>query len=475
MKLLLSFFLFLIPFFTFSQVIMVSEHLSIRNDLQYELIGKLKDRYLMFRDKANEYEIQAFNHQLQTTWNKTIEFDKKRVHITALVSETDKFHIFYTFKKKGRYFLKVKTFDPGANMIDSSLVWDYGQQFYPPSPDIKFSKDKKKLLIYQLKQQSKIEALAYDVENYKTLWDMQFDPEEFNPYRDHSEWVINNDGAAYFIIAKDNRKARKEDHHYLIHSCKAGLTAPLTASLHMKGKMTYDVKFDYDHLNKRLVAGGFYSEKSRGKTVGSFYININPNNADDHVLEFQPFEKQFMNKIMEKRLDQDSKGITDISVKAITLRRDGGILLTAERKKHLERRLATAGRGYVGRDGSRYIVDYYYDDIFVTSIHPDGKMHWQTILHKKQYSQDDDAIYSSFFLMKTPTSLRFIFNDEIRRENTVSEYILEGDGAYDRNSVMNTDDQEIQLRFRDAIQINSKECLIPSEFRNKLRLVKINY
>jgi len=475
MKFLLQFILVLLPFCTFSQTITVSEHLSIRNDLQYELIGKLKDRYLLFRDKANEYEIQAFDKQLRSTWDKKLEFDKKRVNITALINEPDKFHIFYTFKKKGKYFLKVQTFDPGANMIDSSLVWNYGQQFYPPNPQIKVSKDKKKILIYQLKQQNKIEAYCYDIENYEMIWDTKFEPQDFNTYRDHKEWVINNDGTAFFITAKDNRKARKEDHHYLIYSFKPKSSTPATTNIHMKGKMTYDIKFEYDDLNNRLIAGGFYSEKSRGKTVGYFYLNLNLKDPENHVLEFKPFENEFMNKIMEKRLDQENKGVTDIAVKEITLRRDGGILLMAERKKHYERRLATAGRGYVGRDGSRYIVDYYYDDVFVTSIHPDGEMHWQTILHKKQYSQDDDAIFSSYFLMKTPSSLRFIFNDEIRRENTVSEYILEGDGAHDRNSVMNTDDQELQLRFKDAIQINSKECLIPSEYRNKLRLVKINY
>lgn len=475
MKFLLQFILILIPFCAFSQIITVSEHLSIRNDLQYELVGKLKDRYLLFRDKSNEYEIQAYDNQLRSTWKKKLEFDKKRVHIAALVNEPDKFHVFYSYKKKGRYFLKVRTFDPGANMIDSSLVWSYGQQFYPPSPQIKISKDKKKILIYQLKQQNKIEAFCYDIENYKTIWDMNFEPNEFNTYRDHKEWILNNDGTAFFITAKNNRKARKEDHHYLVYSCKSGLSEPTVTNIHMKGKMTYDIKFDYDNLNNRLIAGGFYSEKSRGKTVGFFYLNVNLNDPENHVLEFQRFENEFMNKIMEKRLDQENKGVTDIAVKEITLRRDGGILLMAERRKHFERRLATAGRGYVGRDGSRYIVDYYYDDVFVTSIHPDGEMHWQTILHKKQYSQDDDAIYSSYFLMKTPSSLRFIFNDEIRRENTVSEYILEGDGAHDRNSVMNTDDQELQLRFQDAIQINSKECLIPSEYRSKLRLVKINY
>ncbi len=475
MKFLLSFLTVLIPFLSFAQSITVSDELSVRNDLQYEVLGKFKDRYLIFRDRSNKYEIQAFNQRLQDSWTKELTFDRKRVNIAGLISEKDQFHLFYSYKRKGMYFLKVHTYDPGANLIDSSTVWKYGQQFYPPNPQIIVSKNKKKILIYQIRQQSKIDAMSYDIEKKEILWDMGFSPNDFNLYRDHTEWVFNDRGDAYFITGKDNRKARKEDHHYLVHHCAPDLPAPVTYNIHMKGKLTYDVLFEYDNLNDRLLAGGLYSEKSRGRTVGYFYMNANLDDLDNMTLQFHPFEKEFMNKIMEKKLDQESKGIIDVAVREIIIRRDGGILLIAERKKLFERRMATAGRGYVGRDGSRYIVDYYYDDIFVTSIHPDGITHWQTVLHKKQYSQDDDAIYSSYFLMKTPASLRFIFNDEIKRENTVSEYILKGNGSYDRNSVLNTDNQELQLRFQDALQVNSKECVIPSEYRSKLRLVKITY
>ena len=121
------------------------------------------------------------------------------------------------------------------------------------------------------------------------------------------------------------------------------------------------------------------------------------------------------------------------------------------------------------------MIDYYYDELFVISIHPTGQEHWATVLPKKQFSQDDGGIFSSFFLFKTPSKLRFIFNDEIKNENTVSEYVLGGTGAFDRNSVLSTSGLELKLRFQDAVQINGNELLIPSERRNRLKLVRLNY
>ena len=156
------------------------------------------------------------------------------------------------------------------------------------------------------------------------------------------------------------------------------------------------------------------------------------------------------------------------------MRRDGGILIVGERNKAYERR-TTNTRYYSSSSGSPFIVDYYYDDLFVISIHPTGDIHWKNILHKKQYSQDDGAIYSSYFLMKTPKNLRFLFNDEIRHENTVSEYVIIGNGKYDRNSIFNTEDQQLRLRFRDALQLTANELVVPSERRNRLKLVKVSY
>jgi len=102
-------------------------------------------------------------------------------------------------------------------------------------------------------------------------------------------------------------------------------------------------------------------------------------------------------------------------------------------------------------------------------------LHWKEVLHKKQYSQDDDAAYSSYFLAKTATSLRLLFNDEIQYENTVSEYILKGNGEFNRNSVMSTENQKIRLRFKDALQISADVVIVPSEARNRLKLVKVQY
>ena len=123
----------------------------------------------------------------------------------------------------------------------------------------------------------------------------------------------------------------------------------------------------------------------------------------------------------------------------------------------------------------RFELDYYFEEMIAVSVHPDGNMHWVEVLHKRQYSQDDDAMFSSFFVFELPSQLRILFNDEIRSENTVSEYIVTGKGLEERKSLMSTDYQNLKLRFREAKQTGNQSLIVPSLRGNRLALVKIDY
>lgn len=79
------------------------------------------------------------------------------------------------------------------------------------------------------------------------------------------------------------------------------------------------------------------------------------------------------------------------------------------------------------------------------------------------------------FVLSTSDYLRIIFNDEIKNESTVSEYILLPTGEYLRKSILNTTSQNLYLRIKDAVQINANTLLVPSESNGKMNLVRISF
>jgi len=474
MKFLLPFsvLFFLFSSLTIAQTVTVSEEVSIRNDNAYDIIGKMGERFLLYREQTNKVEIQSFDMRMRQSWKKELKFDHKRFDIVGMIPDRNSFSIIYHYKKKRKEYLRIQKYDPAANMIDSATIMQYPSSFGEPAQQLIYSEDKKKALIYSIKNQSNIKAISYDLVNKRILWEAKFEIDDSHFFNEHIELILNNKGIMYLVMSKDNRKNKIDEHHYLIYRCGKQSSAVEAFKLSMESKLSYSVLFDYDNRNEVLVAGGLYATKSRIRAEGYFSIHIPDYDFGKYRLKYNPFENQLVADLEGKAV-KDFKGLDNVRIQDIVLRQDGGMLLMFERTKEYERRMATAGRGLVGADGLRYIVDYYYDHVFIVAVHPDGTPHWNQILHKKQYSQDDNAIFSSYFILKTPSQLRLLFNDDIKLESTVSEYVISSTGEYDRNSVMSTKNQEIKLRFRDAVQVASNEVIVPSERRNRLKLVRV--
>jgi hypothetical protein len=456
-----------------AQQITMSEDIPLRNDVAYELLGEFKGRVLLFRDQISKYEVQGFDQRLRPSWSKILTLDKKNPKVIGSTHSRNDFTLIYHYRDQGNTILKAAKFDPGANMIDSATINNLGSVFFTPEFELAFSEDRSKILVYYIERQSILHAFVFDAASFRPLWKKSVSPSGFSFFEDFLQVVLDNEGNMCLVFEKDKFLARKDGHHYHIISV-IGTEDRLTQfQAPLDGKLTYDVLFTYDNLNDRLVAAGLYSDKSGDRATGYFVLKIDPLQRELPFLRFESFNDLFVSNLIGKEVEKN-KGVTELSVREIVLRRDGGVLMIAERIREYERRLGAPNR--VSFDGvGRFIVDYYHEDIVALSIHPDGRAHWETILPKKQYSQDDGGVYSSYFLFKTPENLRFLFNDEIRFENTVSEYRLNGAGAFERRSLLNTEKLEVRLRFRDAIQVSADALVVPSERRNRLRLVKITF
>ena len=463
------------PLLAFTQRITMSEDITLRSDVGYEILGDIRGQLLLFRNQSTKYEVHAFDQQMRESWSKEIELDKRFPEILGIITpkSRDGFIVVYHFKRKAATIVKAHYYDAAANIRDSASIKDFGYLFYTPNLQMVYSEDRSKALFFYIEKTTIFRAFCFDTNTLKLEWEKSIEPDKLNFTRDFREVVVDNRGNMQLIFEKYNYRAKIEKHHFEVFEYSPATENLRNYKLNFPERMTYDISFTYDNLNKRLIAAGLYSDKNITNADGYFYMNVDPKAPGENLLKFTAFDDEFISNLQGKEVKKN-RGITEVVVQELVLRRDGGVLLVIEKNRQFERRIAGSNRVYYDNN-SRFIVDYYFDELLVFSIHPDGKPHWKTILHKKQYSQDDDAIYSSYFLFKTPSNLRFLFNDEIRQENTVSEYVLNGSGEYDRNSLLSTEYKKLRLRFKDAVQTGINELIVPSERRNRLRLIKLEY
>ncbi len=472
-NLLLALIAALLPALGVSQKLTISDEMTMHSDLVYDIIGEIRGRVLLFNRESGKYSVTALDENMRPSWDKEIELDRKNAAVVGLNATQDAFTLFYFFREKGSTFLKAARFDASANLRDSVTLADLGFLFISPTFQITPSEDKSKVLLYFYERDNVFKTLVFDNQHMRVLSQKNFQYPEYDESEDVLHTIVSNEGQLFIVFEKDHYQLRREKHRYDVFFFDPDIAQEVNRySVPLKGYITYDVKFAFDNINNKLCAGGFYYEKNIERAEGYFILFI-PQDPTKALLRFFPFENNFVDRLSGKEI-RSNRGLEQVSVVDLVFQRDGGMLLIGEESKNFARRMATVNRTMVLDNMNRSVVDYYFEDVFILSIRPNGSLLWSTILHKKQYSQDDDGAFSSFFLFKTPAFLRLVFNDEIKFENTVSEYLLHINGDFDRNSILSTETLQLRLRFRDAVQVSANRMLVPSERRGKLRIARID-
>lgn len=476
-----SFFILLLflvlPLWGTAQKVTVSEEIALRNDLSYDLVGKIDSHVVLFRDRGNKYEVRIFDQDLKVKEEKEIHLADRTCTILATLPQANSFVIFYGFRHRGKYFLQADRFDANCNLTMSDTIKVFEDILLNPSVKFARSEDRSKILFFTTEDDHEMQLILYDISEGTTQYDRKILIKETDLRDEFRSMLVTNKGDVVLVFEKDNYRTRKEKHILEVHRFFPGNEATQTYSISLYKFVSFHNKFVYDNINDQLIGGGVYTEKNLSRAEGIYYIRHGLKPGADERVSTYPFETRFDEEITRRAKDKNE--FSQLEVSDIALRQDGGALLIMEIKKEYERR-ATYGSGNrtIGSPNSfrsPLLVDYYYEDMALFSITHDGTMVWSDVLHKKQYSHDDDGVYSSFFLFKNPSKLRLVYNDEISTENTVSEYVVQSDGQYHRKSVLSTEYVRLQLRFRDAVQISSNAFVVPSQRSTRLNLVKVEY
>ncbi len=449
---------------TACQTITISDEISLGNQKQFFILGKYDDDYLTFFESDESWGLWKFDQQMHEKNHRSIEPERRRTEVLAVMAGKQDFTVIYKFLYKGAMILKANKYNPNGELTDSLTIHNYGVSLTHPKLTIVNSEDQQQIVVWSRQRDSLYQAIRFDIPQMTALPSLIINtPEpEFEAY---FEFLIDNQANTYLVSEQHPYNSEREQHHFIISRFGSDGTEQKTL-LDMQEKLTHQAKFVCDNTNKCLTGVGLYADQNPAYAKGCFYTRLIPDVSTPEI-HFNAFDPTFAASIATKK--NIEKGITDLIISQVMLRRDGGVILLLE--QHREVTSTVSGSRF---DAHTLHLDYYYDNVAAMSIHPNGASHFQSAMFKKQYSYDDDGFYSSFFLQRTPSQARLIFNDEIRSETTVSEYILDGEGETKRRTLFSTEQYDVFLSFRNALQTSATEIIVPSIYRSRLRLVKIS-
>jgi hypothetical protein len=291
--------------------------------------------------------------------------------------------------------------------------------------NFRLSQDSSKVLVfyslpYDFGDPEKFGFAVYD-DQMNRLWQKDV----VLPYRDELFDVesvkVDNYGNVYLLglLYKDVRKAKRKgaaNYQYKVLSYTQEGKNENEYAVSLPDKFLTDMQIGI-RSNQDIVCAGFYSDFGKLSIRGTFFLSIDAKTKAVKTESFKEFDINFITQNMterqaEKAKRREEKGqeqeMYEYDLDKLIVRSDGGALLIGE-QFFINTVTYTSYTG--NRAITRTVTYYYYNDIIVVNINPDGNIAWSVKVPKRQSSVNDGGFYSSYAMAINKDKIYFVFND----------------------------------------------------------------
>lgn len=450
----------------------------------YDILGKTPKGIVVYKWGERDHILEWYNEDLKLSQTRDLVFEDKRVEVLNIIPYAKEFVVLFTTRQKKQLLGYARRLDANLKPIGEDILLfkqDRKVGGRSPSFSVKLARNRQYISIfksnYDFNGVTDVDVLVLNRE----LSSIDSTNIELKDKHIVRSTFINNEGNIGLVQAKPKRtllsNTPQVEHLEFFLFDRATKTTK-TVLIEKSDFLLNDLAIEPDDRNNRIVVSGFYSEKQANESKGYFYVFVDLDTYSLSQQEFKAFDKDFIKKVYHSRtLTGKLRGhINNLEIKKVIPRQDGGALLMGEVQYTSSRTVgASSYYSLYQRDFSQ-VTSYFHDDIIVLSINPDGGLLWSKVLKKKQQSEQDEGYFSSFGMVNSRQAVHLIFNETVSFKSTMSQYVLQSDGAYKIASLLNLGEYQLKLAPRYGKQVSANEVVIPGfNNRNQFLLSKVTF
>lgn len=315
--------------------------------------------------------------------------------------------------------------------------------------------------------------------DFSQIWESNY----FFPDKDvNIEKVLLNNSGHIFMLTRNALEGKEKEqsaqkYRYVLYTGKKENKTLENFNLKISDQYFLNnmlVKFDH---RGNLLASGFYSEKSANYAKGAFVVNMDAGNGATLINALVPFSAG----ISEDKEESD-KEKAFFHMRDISFLSDGSITLTGE-QYYID---ISTSRGAYGGVGGSTNFGYRYKDILVMCLNPAGELRWMKTVTKKQFTNNDGAMYSSIVPVIQNNKISILVNghrDGLEKRlsaftdrNIVYMLEFDGSGNMATKSLYSGDQAETRLSPKVSYKVNEQEIVLYNvRASGKFRFARVNF
>ncbi len=471
--------------------------------MNFEIVGKVGGNFMIYKNTRNKYWMTVYDNDMKQVSKTEMDYipDNDRLINIDFFPYSDHVYMIYQYQKKNIIHCMAAKLDATGKLSGDVQELDTTQLGFTSDNKIYTaitSDDKSRISVFKINSRNKRNFLMTTMllnDKLELLKKNRYaiPMEERNDYL--NEFYVDNDGD--LVFCKFTRGNNDNINHGTLYIKKAMEDSLFTHDLDLTGIWLDEIKIKIDNFNKRYFLTAFYYKESRGNIDGLYFFAWDKVKGEAALQSTSSFPEDLRR---EARGESGVKmAFNDYFIRHIITRRDGGFIIgseayyTTSRFNNWNRWDYLYGSPYLSSYNSPYYSPYYSnylwnnrinssqavryhaDHITVLSFSKTGEVEWRTVIAKSQYDDESDELVS-YQLMNTGGSLHFLYNEQERRNNLLSDYSISPEGVMTRNPTLKNLDKGYDFMAKFGKQVSARQMIIPCYYlTNQVCFAKLEY
>lgn len=469
--------------------------------MNFEIAGKIGGNFLIYKNTRGRNWIVVLDNDMKQVGKEEQDYvpDNDRMINVDFFPYGDFCYMVYQYQKKNVVYCMASRINSTGKKIGDVMELDTTHIGFAANNKIYTvisSEDKSKIGVFKINSRNKkLYAMTTLLLNDKLQ--LQKKSRIYIPMEERNdnlgEFAIDNDGDMVFSKFFRNNNDNISSAFLVIKQAQSDTLQ--YNELSIEANMLDEIQVKVDNFNKRYFLTSFFYKEKRGNIDGLYFYVWDKTRTMKSMENTSTFSDELRK---EAKGDATMKtAFNDFFIRNIVTRRDGGFIIGSEAYFTTSRFNNWNRWDYLyGSPFSQSFNDYYYspyysrywwnsrpnsqavryhaDNIAVLSFNNSGQLEWSNVIGKSQFDDEsDDNI--SFQLMNTGGQLHFLFNQQERRNNLLTDYSISPDGQMNRNPTLKNLDKGYEFLPKYGKQVSGRQMIVPCIYRNYICFAKIDY
>jgi hypothetical protein len=327
-------------------------------------------------------------------------------------------------------------------------------------------------------------------QDLKKIWNADLRMPYTEAMMDNLDFQVDSRGNVYTVatVYEDGSRSHNgyRDGHLEIMRWSPGVELPVQVPVRFNEKYIRNAILSEagDHS---ILVSGYYSNKKGASSDGAYLLRLDEDAADlkeinKGLYEFpvslmKEYESSRTRRRMERKDQKDNAEVDNLVMRKVVTYPNGAVDLIGEEAFVITTTYSNGKSTYT-------TTTYYYNDIFLSHIGPDGKLQWSKKIPKSQMGKTPSGVAAYFNYNTGGLSFKhynyggdsyFFFLDResnlgLARDEAPDAFVdgkrallvavkVAPDGSMQKSEVMNLRDEDVSLRISNFHDVGSNQIM----------------